>query len=112
MIAGALIVAICLLVLGWTGEIVGLFVKETDAVGESVHVCRETPLTMSCRPKLVPLVWQSSASMPWILLSMPVRPFTLMVDDLDLAIFSTIIVSKFDCRYLADIEATAWISVG
>lgn len=34
MIGGALIVAVCLLVLGWTGEIVRLFVKEPETVGD------------------------------------------------------------------------------
>ena len=32
MMGGALIVALCLLVLGWTGEIVGLFVSEPEMV--------------------------------------------------------------------------------
>lgn len=34
MIGGALIVAVCLLVLGWTGEIVRLFVREPETVGD------------------------------------------------------------------------------
>lgn len=34
MIGGALIVAVCLLVLGWTGEIVQLFVREPKTVGD------------------------------------------------------------------------------
>ena len=34
MIGGALIVAVCLLVLGWTGEIVRLFVTEPETVGD------------------------------------------------------------------------------
>ena len=33
MIGGSLIVAICLLILGWTGEIVRLFVREPEMVG-------------------------------------------------------------------------------
>lgn len=32
MIIGSLIVAMCLLVLGWTTEIVGLFVKDAEKV--------------------------------------------------------------------------------
>ena len=32
MVGGALIVAVCLLVLGWTGEIVRIFVREPEAV--------------------------------------------------------------------------------
>ena len=34
MIGGALIVAVCLLVLGWTGEIVRLFVSDSETVGD------------------------------------------------------------------------------
>lgn len=34
MLGGALIVALCLLVLGWTAEIVGLFISEPDTVSE------------------------------------------------------------------------------
>ena len=34
MMGGALIVALCLLVLGWTAEIVGLFVSESHTVSE------------------------------------------------------------------------------
>ncbi len=33
MVGGAVIVALCLLVLGWTAEIVGLFVADSDTVG-------------------------------------------------------------------------------
>ena len=33
MIGGALIVAVCLLILGWTGEIVRVFVTEPEMVG-------------------------------------------------------------------------------
>lgn len=33
MIGGSLIVAICLIILGWTGEIVRLFVREPETVG-------------------------------------------------------------------------------
>jgi solute carrier family 45 protein 1/2/4 len=33
MVGGAVIVGLCLLVLGWTKEIVGLFVTEPSAVG-------------------------------------------------------------------------------
>lgn len=34
MIGGALVVALCLLVLGWTAEIVGLFVSEPHTVSD------------------------------------------------------------------------------
>lgn len=32
MIAGSLVVGVCLLVLGWTSEIVGIFVKDANKV--------------------------------------------------------------------------------
>ena len=35
MIGGSLIVGVCLLVLGWTSEIVGAFVKNPDRVSFS-----------------------------------------------------------------------------
>lgn len=41
MIGGALIVAICLLVLGWTGEIVRMFVTEPETVGHWIHLIWE-----------------------------------------------------------------------
>lgn len=44
MIGGAVIVALCLLVLGWTAEIVGLFVVEPDTVGDQDD---ETPWSLS-----------------------------------------------------------------
>ena len=34
MIGGALIVAVCLIILGWTGEIVRLFVREPETVSD------------------------------------------------------------------------------
>ena len=39
MIIGSLIVAMCLLVLGWTAEIVGLFVKDAEKVNR--EACRD-----------------------------------------------------------------------
>lgn len=32
MVIGSVVVGLCLLLLGWTGEIVGLFVDELEAV--------------------------------------------------------------------------------
>ena len=37
MIGGALIVAVCLLILGWTGEIVRMFVTESETVGPRAY---------------------------------------------------------------------------
>jgi len=34
MLGGALVVALCLLVLGWTAEIVAFFVAEPNTVGD------------------------------------------------------------------------------
>ena len=34
MIGGSVIVAICLLVLGWTSEIIGYFVSDAETVGQ------------------------------------------------------------------------------
>lgn len=49
MIGGALIVAFCLVVLGWTAEIVGCFVTEPKLVRD--HLCDmmidETIMTMN-----------------------------------------------------------------
>ncbi len=40
MVGGALIVAVCLLILGWTGELVGLFTKDPETVGGLVYTYR------------------------------------------------------------------------
>ena len=37
MVGGALIVAVCLIVLGWTGEIVRMFVTEPETVGPRTY---------------------------------------------------------------------------
>lgn len=46
MIGGSIIVAVCLLVLGWTAEIVGLFSTEPDTVSE--RACSSLGLTDCC----------------------------------------------------------------
>ena len=43
MIGGALIVAVCLLVLGWTGEIVRMFVRKPETVSDWTHSFSEAP---------------------------------------------------------------------
>ena len=43
MIGGALMVAVCLLVLGWTGEIVRIFVREPEMVGDCIHLVLDVP---------------------------------------------------------------------
>lgn len=47
MIGGALIVAVCLLVLGWTGEIVRLFVTEPETVGAEIMIFWVSQLIMA-----------------------------------------------------------------
>ena len=40
MIGGSVIVVLCLLTLGYTAEIVGVFVKTPDAVGHNIAALR------------------------------------------------------------------------
>ena len=51
MIGGSLIVAICLLILGWTGEIVRLFVREPEMVGGLNRSRSEFPAYVSLQAK-------------------------------------------------------------
>jgi solute carrier family 45 protein 1/2/4 len=37
MIGGSIVVAICLLVLGWTSEIVGMYVQDVETVGGEIQ---------------------------------------------------------------------------
>lgn len=46
MIGGALIVGFCLLVLGWTAEIVGIFIKEPAVVSNCVMGVASQTLTV------------------------------------------------------------------
>ena len=43
MIGGALIVAVCLLILGWTGEIVRLFVGDPETVSNCNNAFKSVP---------------------------------------------------------------------
>ena len=56
MIGGSIIVALCLLILGWTAEIVGTFVKESERV-----IYYESPLVplhlTQCRKLSGPWLW-------------------------------------------------------
>ena len=49
MIGGALIVAACLLILGWTGEIVRLFVRDSETVGSCNNPSKVFQLMMDYR---------------------------------------------------------------
>lgn len=40
MIGGSIIVGLCLLVLGWTAEIVGMFIENEEAVGDCLRARR------------------------------------------------------------------------
>jgi hypothetical protein len=58
MVVGSFIVALCLLVLGWTTEIVSLFVKDAEKVclfylGQ-VRASVETPVLTIIRQKMSP----------------------------------------------------------
>lgn len=70
MIGGALIVAVCLLVLGWTGEIVRMFVREPETVGDRTILGWDFPLIRECRRSHARSRWLSSLSTLWILPSM------------------------------------------
>ena len=52
MIGGTIIVGFTLLVLGWTAEIVGLFIRDTDLVG-SKHAVEDVLGLIICRKKPV-----------------------------------------------------------
>lgn len=73
MIGGALIVGLCLLVLGWTAEIVECFVTEPKLVRDHLSdvMVDETIMAMN-RSVHVPSLWRCSASTPWTLRSTPV----------------------------------------
>ena len=51
MIGGALIVAVCLLVLGWTGEIVRVFVTEPATVGHWIQSISRVPAYVGLQAK-------------------------------------------------------------
>ena len=65
MIGGALIVAVCLLVLGWTGEIVRMFVREPETVSDWTHSLSEAPAYEGYRRSHARSLWLSSVSTLW-----------------------------------------------
>lgn len=68
-----MVVGLCLLVLGWTAEIVGCFVTEPNWVSdEQRNLTMYQSLRVASRPDRVPLHWPYSVSMRWILPSTPV----------------------------------------
>lgn len=75
MVGGAVIVALCLLVLGWTAEIVGLFITEPDMVGHQEKTYTRAKILRARRQSPTPLRWPYLVSMPWTLQSMLVGPY-------------------------------------
>lgn len=73
MIGGALLVGLCLVVLGWTAEIVGCFVTEPKLVCDhwSGTMVDETIMAID-RSDHVRLLWPCAVSTPSILRSTPV----------------------------------------
>lgn len=61
---------ICLIVLGWTSEIVGIFVTDAGSVSRSVSSMQSAALIVWHRSGLAPLLWPFLVSMLWTLQSM------------------------------------------
>ena len=59
MIGGSLIVGLCLVVLGWTSEIVGMLVSEPGMVSKGFPDEKMLCLTRTSRSVLAPLLWRS-----------------------------------------------------
>lgn len=61
---------ICLIVLGWTAEIVGMFVTDAGSVSRSMFFVHSAALIVLHRSGLAPLLWPFLVSMLWTLQSM------------------------------------------
>lgn len=61
---------ICLIVLGWTSEIVAMFVTDAGSVSRSMFFVQSAALIVVHRSGLALLRWLSSVSMLWTLQSM------------------------------------------
>lgn len=46
MVFGSFVVAFCLIVLGWTAEIVGMFVKDPEKVGTRSYLSRHKGMNL------------------------------------------------------------------
>ncbi len=68
MVGGALIVAVCLLVLGWTSEIVEFFIKDPGTVGAKCRHFLGLGSQWTSRLNHVRLLWLCSVSTLSILL--------------------------------------------
>ena len=68
MVIGAILASSCLLLLGWTSEVVGLFVKDTELVWYRKWLAFVVGAALICC-RNVKLLWQSpwSTSMCWTL---------------------------------------------
>lgn len=65
MIFGSFVVAFCLLVLGWTSEIVGLFVKDPEKV-YIVFIGTLTWLNLSTWKLILVFYRPKMAQLPWL----------------------------------------------
>ena len=114
MIGGSLIVAICLLILGWTGEIVRLFVKEPETVGGLNRSRFRSQLMLAYRQRRTRSHWLSLASTLWTLQSTQVG--ALLAENREIApltrAFSPVIVSKSHSGHFAHCKTAAWFCLG
>lgn len=112
MIGGSVIVGLCLIVLGWTSEIVGMFVSDTALVGANFHLQKGVVLIILSRNAPVPLHWPFSASMLWTSQSMQASLPTPSCKALFLWSASAIFLSQLDRGYSAHSKTAAWICLG
>lgn len=114
MVGGAVIVALCLLVLGWTAEIVGLFVVEPDTVGDQND---QTPWPFTYKAFAGQIMHYCTGCTEYLRggfcykcwLVMLKRAVSCMKTDSG---GSPILLSKSDSRYPAHIETTTRVCLG
>ena len=114
MIGGALIVAACLLILGWTGEIVRLFVRDSETVG----ICNNPSQFVSAHDGLQ----AKSCTIALAVLSIYAVDFPInagwcsarleQTDRTADAKSSPVFVPKSHCRHSANCKAAAWFCLG
>lgn len=114
MIGGALIVAVCLLILGWTGEIVRLFVGDT----ETVSVCNNPSKSFPAHDGLQ----AKSYTIALAVLSIYAVDFAINAGWCSARIEQTdrkadgetspVFVPKSHCRHSANCKAAAWFCLG
>ena len=114
MIGGSLIVAICLLVLGWTGEIVRLFVREPETVGGLNRSRLWFPAYASSQAK--------TFTIALAVLSIYAVDFAInagwccicreQTDRTTNRVFSPVIMSKSNSGHFANCKTAAWFCLG